>query len=200
MGETTMSNVSRPSGFRPWGHSAGGIVRPSALAFTLAAAYAANIFEGDVVKLADTGLVQVAAAGDTNLLGVFAGVQWIDPDGSVRFSKYWPSGQVVKANTTPEVHLYDDPKIIYEVQAFAGTIFAQTMVGNNCDLKANTAGSTLTGQSGMELDISTTAATTGNFRILGVSPGVGNDPSAENVKLLVMMVESVMSPAGTMGI
>lgn len=198
-----MANTNRPHGFVPVGHLSGGIIRHNISPYTFAAAYNANVFTGDVVMLANTGYLQVATAGSTNLVGVFAGCQWIDTDGSVRFSRYWPASQAVKTGTTPEIWLYDDPNIIYEVQAWTATTgyWAQTMNGNNADLKANTAGSTLTGQSGMELDLDSIAATTANFRILGPSPAPDNDTSGVlYTKVLVKMVETIMAPAGTIGI
>lgn len=198
-----MANVNRPNGFLPVRHAKGGVIRASGSPYTFAAAYAANVFAGDAVKLANTGLVQVAAATDTNLLGVFAGVRWVDPDGSIKFSKYWPSGQTVKAGTTPELFIYDDPGIVYAVQAYTATTgyFATTMIGNNADLKANTAGNTTTGQSGMELDLDSIIATSAQFRILGPVQKPDNDASGVlYTKLEVTIVESVMAPSGTIGI
>ena len=198
-----MANVNRPHGFVPYVHLAGGTIRPSPISHTFVSAYAANVFSGDVVKLANTGYVQVAAAGDTNLLGVFAGVQWFDADGSVQFRKYWPTGQTVKTGTVPQIFLFDDPNIAYEVQAYTASTgyFAQTMIGNNADLKAATSGSTLTGQSGMELDLDSIAATTANFRILGAIPAPDNDASGVlYTKVLAKIVETVMAPSGTIGI
>lgn len=198
-----MANANRPNGFVPIRHAKGGIIRASGIPYTFAAAYAANVFSGDAVMLANTGLVQVATAGATNLLGIFAGVRWTDPDGSVKFARHWTSGQTVKSGTVPELFVYDDPGIVYEVQAYTAstTYFLTTHIGNNADLKANTAGSTATGQSGMELDLDSLAATTAQFRILGPSQKVGNDVSGvAYTKLEVMMVETVMAPAGTIGI
>lgn len=195
-----MANVNRPCGFVPHSHAAGGTIRESICPHTFSTAYAANVFTGDVVMLADTGYVQLATAGATNLLGVFNGCQWFDTDGTVRYSKYWPTGQTVKTGTVPTLFLYDDPNIIYQVQAYTGTLFTQTMVGNNADFISNTAGSTSTGQSGEELDLTSIAATTANFRILGLAPTVDNDSASYRPKVLVRMVETVMQPAGTVGI
>lgn len=198
-----MANTSRPNGFVPIRHARGGVIRASASKYTFDTAYAANVFTGDVLKLANTGLLQVAAAGDTNLVGVFAGVRWVDTDGSIRFSKYWPTGQTVKTGTVPEVFIYDDPGIVYSVQAYTASTgyYATTMNGNNADLKANTAGSTTTGQSGMEIDLDSIAATTAQFRILGPVNRPDNDASGVlYTKLEVMMVETIMQPGGTIGI
>jgi hypothetical protein len=198
-----MANVNRPHGFVPIQHLSGGVIRATPIRHKFASAYAANVFSGDVLKLADTGLVQVAAAAETNLLGVFAGVQWTYPDGRIWFSRYWPTGQTELAGTSHTLFLYDDPNIIYEVQAYTATTgyWTQTMVGNNADLKANTAGNTMTGQSGMELDLDSIAATTKQFRILGVVDAPDNDSSGVlYTKLKVKMVETIMAPAGTIGI
>jgi len=57
-----MSSISAPFGFRPSYHNSGQM-RPKA--YTIASAYAANIFQGDPVKLVDNGTVQLGTSDGT---------------------------------------------------------------------------------------------------------------------------------------
>ena len=78
-----MSSVSAPFGFRASYHNSGQII---AKAYTLATGYAQNVFQGDPVKLVDTGVIQLGSSDGTRsgttdgvlLLGIFAGCQYID--------------------------------------------------------------------------------------------------------------------------
>ena len=160
-----MANLDQPNGFIPKRHMGGGIIR--AAAYQLANAESSAIFSGDpVVKKAD-GYIGVAAATDVNQIGVFHGVRWIDLDGSVRFSQYWPAGQACIGE--PEAYVFDDPGIVYEAQAQGGA-FTRTNIGNNVDLQYN-AGDTLIGRSKAALDLSAPAAGTAQYRLLNLADG-----------------------------
>ena len=193
-----MSNVDRYNGFTPSRHIGGGVIRANE--YEIADDYNTGIYSGDAVKLADTGILQLASAGDTNLVGIFAGVQWIADDGSVKFDKRWPASTSIKAGTKAKALVFDDPQIAFAVQCGGTTAFAQTMVGNNADLVATHAGNDATGISGQELNITTgIGATTAQFRILGLIPRPDNDYGAK-AKVEVMLLETIMRPAGTAGI
>jgi hypothetical protein len=192
-----MPNVDNPNGFWPSRHLQGGIIRANE--YEIADAYASSIFSGDVVKLATTGYIQVAAAGDTNLIGVFQGVQWTATDGEVKFSRYWPASTSVKTGTKIKAFVYDDPNIAFAVQTLSGTAFTQAMIGGNCDIKAEHAGSTSTGQSGMEADIATVVTTTANLRIIKLIDRPDNELGTHS-KIEVFLLEHLNRPAGTAGI
>jgi hypothetical protein len=192
-----MANVDSPNGFWPSRHLQGGVIRASE--YEIADAYNANIFSGDVVKLATTDYIQVAAAGDTNLIGVFQGVQWTASDGEVKFSRYWPASTSVKSGTKIKAFVYDDPNIAFAVQTLTGTSFTQAMSGGNVDIKAEHTGSTSTGQSGMEADISTVVTTTANLRVIKLIDKPDN-ALGEHAKIEVLLLEHLMRPAGTTGI
>lgn len=167
-----MPNVNAPFGFIPTRHLMGGVIRMRE--YRLAAATANAIFNGDVVKLLNTGYADRAAGGDTNLLGIMAGVRWTDTDGTPRWSPYWPAAQATKGSGDAFISVYDDPNIAYRVQCKTGTAFALTHVGNNADFEYS-AGNTSTGRSAGRLDISAAGAGAANFRILQLFPIVGND-------------------------
>jgi hypothetical protein len=195
-----MANINAPFGFEPVRHAKGGVIRNNNLGeYQLAANYGSNVFTGDVLRFATTGFVEVATAADTNLIGVFAGVEYIHPDGEIIFRSYWPASQATMVNTVIRVHVLDDPDVIYRVRTVNATM-TRAMIGANAPLSAATPGSTLTGRSGMALDLTTPVATTAQFRIINFAPELDNDFTSINSVAEVMFVQTLLRPAGTIGI
>jgi len=165
-----MSSTSAPFGFRASYHNSGQM-RPKA--YVIASAYAANIFSGDPVKLVDAGVIQLGTSDGTrtgttdgiSLLGIFAGVQYLDASGKPTISPFWPSGTT---GTEITAWVYDDPETLFDVQytnPSAGTT-VQTAVGEECDwVVASPGGSTSTGLSTTQ--IGAIQATSGQFQITG---------------------------------
>jgi hypothetical protein len=165
-----MSATNAPFGFRPSYHPSGQM-RPKA--YTIASTYAANIFQGDPVKLVDAGTVQLGTSDGTrsgtvdgiSLLGVFAGCQYIDSLGKPTLTPFWPTGTTA---TDIVAWVYDDPETIFQVQynnPSSGTT-VQTAVGEECDWTvASPGGSTATGLSNTYL--TAIQATSGQFQITG---------------------------------
>lgn len=165
-----MSATSMPFGFRPSFHNSGQI-RPKA--YTIASTYAANVFNGDPVRLVDAGVVQLATSDGTrtgttdaiSMLGIFAGVEYIDALGKPTVSNFWPSGTTA---TNIVAWVYDDPETLFDVQypnPSPGTT-VQTAVGENCDwVPTAPGGSTFTGLSATQL--TAIVATQGQFQITG---------------------------------
>lgn len=172
-----MSSTSAPFGFRPSFHNSGQM-RPKA--YTIASAYAANIFSGDPVKLTDNGVIQLGTSDGTRsgtvdgiaLLGIFAGCQYLDSTGKPVVSNFWPTGVTA---TEIVAWVYDDPETLFEVQydnPSAGTT-VQTAVGEECDWTvASPGGSTFTGLSNTKLSV--IQATSGQFQITGFAYGVND--------------------------
>jgi len=165
-----MSATNAPFGFRPSYHPSGQM-RPKA--YTIASTYAANIFQGDPVKLVDAGTVQLGTSDGTrtgtvdsiSLLGVFAGCQYIDSLGKPTLTPFWPTGTTA---TDIVAWVYDDPETIFQVQynnpSPATTV--QTAVGEECDWTvASPGGSTATGLSNTYL--TAIQGTSGQFQITG---------------------------------
>lgn len=166
-----MSATSAPFGFRPAYHPSG---LDRASKFTIASAYGSVIYKGMPVILNTNGtVVQGAAASD--LLGVFAGVEFVDPTGRPVLSNYWPAGQAVLSGTAPVAWVYADEKIVYEVQA-DGSI-PQTAIGDQADVSNVTAGSVQTGLSAATLSATLAGAgVQAQFRIVGFGQQVDNAP------------------------
>ena len=172
-----MSSTSAPFGFRPSFHNSGQM-RPKA--YTIASTYAANVFQGDPVKLTDNGVVQLGTSDGTrsgtvdgiSLLGIFAGCQYRDASGRPVVSPFWPSGAT---GTEIVAWVYDDPETLFDVQydnPSAGTT-VQTAVGEECDWTvASPGGSTATGLSNTKLSV--IQATSGQFQITGFGYNVND--------------------------
>ena len=174
-----MSSTSAPFGFRPSFHNSGQM-RPKA--YTIASAYAANIFQGDPVKLTDNGVIQLGSSDGTrsgttdgiSLLGIFAGCQYLDASGKPTISPFWPSGAT---GTEITAWVYDDPETLFDVQytnpGTPGTTTVQTAVGEECDWTvASPGGSTRTGLSTTQLGV--IQATSGQFQITGFAYNIND--------------------------
>ncbi len=187
-----MSSTSAPFGFRPSYHNSGQM-RPKA--YTIASAYAANIFSGDPVKLTDNGVVQLGTSDGTrtgtvdgiSLLGIFAGCQYLDANGKPTISPFWPSGTT---GTEIVAWVYDDPETLFDVQytnPSSGTT-VQTAVGEECDWTvASPGGSTRTGLSNCQL--TAIQATSGQFQITGFAYSIFDSITDAYVQVTVRINE-----------
>ena len=142
---------------------------------------ATNLFYGQVVQIGADGYIALTTAtgadGTTNAfptgttltgsLGVFVGCEYINAQGQVIHSQYYPSGTtgVVKA------YVVDDANVLFQAQLDGAA--DQSDIGANTFFAAaqsTSTGSTRTGKSTSALE-STTVTTTAAFRIVAaVSP------------------------------
>jgi hypothetical protein len=120
-----MANPNAPFGYRPFSHVAGGT--PGRITkYTLGSAYNAALGEGDLVKANGTGTygranVVVAAATTDKVIGVFTGVEYTAPDGSVVRKNNWVASTATKANTPIWAYVLDDPDQMFLVQSSGTT-------------------------------------------------------------------------------
>lgn len=166
-----MSATSAPFGFRP-AYNPIGLDR--AKLYTIAGGYGTAIYKGMPVILNTNGTI-VAGTAAADLLGIFAGVEYIDGSGKPTYSNYWPAAQAILANSVPKAWVYADPNEVYEVQA-DGSI-PQAGVGDQADVTNVGTGSTQTGLSTATL--SSTLAGAGvqaQFRIVGFGQQLDNAP------------------------
>lgn len=190
-----MSSTSAPYGFRPSFHNSGQM-RPKA--YTITTAYAANIFSGDPVKLTSDGVIQLGTSDGTRdgttdgitLLGIFAGVQYLDATGKPTISPFWPAGTT---GTNIVAWVYDDPEMLYDVQyanpGTPGTTSVQTAVGAECDWRvAAPGGSTQTGLSNTYL--TATQVTSGQFQITGFAYDINDSLTDAYVNVTVRLNEA----------
>ena len=135
-----MGTVANPSGFALRRHPSG---QTRAKSYAIDAGYTTAIGYGDAVILNTNGTVTVGTA-NADLLGVFAGCEYIDPTGKPCVSKNWPG---TAGCTNIVAWVYDDPENEFEVQASAAASgYVQAAIGDQADLVAGTPNA-LTGQS-----------------------------------------------------
>lgn len=178
-----MANVDAPRGFWPVRHMAGGVIRTNR--YEIAGGLASNVFKGDPVKTSPgtNKRIDVAAAGNV-LRGVFWGCEFIDAQGNVVFKNYWPTGQTIKTGTTAYAHVYDDPNILFGVQADGAVAAAD--IGQLIDLNFDQAGNTSTGISGCEADAASIAGSGEPLLIYELLPEQGNAYGANaNIGILI---------------
>jgi hypothetical protein len=185
-----MANTDNPAGFRPLRHRGGGVIRPSR--YYIASAYGTSIFTGDAVILT-SGKVNIAADDSTLILGIFAGCEFLDSSGvpGARFSPYWPASTVTTGSADVVAWVYDDPWISYRVQTDTGTDFVvATHTGGSYDIELDHAGSTVTGKSGMEIDLNDTGQT--QFYVVGMIEEIGN-AAGTNTDIEVLIRKSILN-------
>ena len=177
-----MANADQPNGFRPVGHVSGGVIRFQD-GFKIEAAYATALFRGDAVVLT-SGFVVKATDSSTLILGVFWGCRYRDSDGATKFRPDWVASTATLGSEAVEAFVHVDPGIIYRVQTDTGTAYVDaTHTGGTYDIEIDHAGSAITGQSGMEIDLNDTSD--GQFRVLGLVDEPGN-AAGVNAKILVV--------------
>ena len=147
-----MANQDAPFGLRPIGRIGGTQFNGGQNRYRIAANYGTAIFQDDMVAQVTGGTVEIHADGGTvPIVGVFNGCEYTDPTtGKVTFSNYYPAS----TNASDIIaFIIDDPMVVFEIQADA--VFPITDLFGNFDIIYTTAGSTQSGISGSELEVST---------------------------------------------
>ncbi len=161
-----MSSVASPFGIKPALHPSG-IIRQQQS--TIISGLASDIFQFSPVRIDDaTGALVPAVAGATNVLGVFAGVEFTGTDGRRRVGNVWESGTV---GTEIVAYYVGDPLMVYEIQGDGPVL--QANVGDMGDYTA-LAGNATTGLSSVALDVSTLTAAAATLRVVGINPAADN--------------------------
>ena len=163
--------------------------------YRIAANYGTSIFQGDMVAQVTVGTVEVHADGGTvPIVGVFNGCQFTDPTtGDQGFQNFYPAS----TNASDIIaFVIDDPNVVYEVQA--DDTFPVADLFGNFDIVYTSSGSTQTGISGAELDV-TTGATNTNLPIKAID--ISQDPNnsdvgSANTNVLVVIQNSVFGVKG----
>lgn len=155
---------------------------------TIASGYGTAIYSGDpVTRIADGTITQAAAGGV--IIGVFDGVLYTAPDGEIKFSRYWPAGQVA---TDIKAFVYDDPRIVYSIWDDGVADFLTSADrGGSGDIVVGT-GNPTSGLSGVMLDTSDVSATAGQLKIRDKVERTGNEWATANgqqVEVEVMLNE-----------
>jgi len=170
-----MANQDAAFGMRPVKMVGGAPFTGGQSRYRIAANYGTSIFQGDMVAQVTGGGVEVHAdGGSVPIVGVFNGCRYTDPTtGKETFSNYYPAS----TNAADiEAFVIDDPNVIFEIQGNAAFPVADLL--GNFDIVYTTAGSTVTGISGAELDVAT-GATTATLPIKAID--ISQDPENSDV-------------------
>jgi hypothetical protein len=190
-----MANQDAAFGMRPVRMVGGAPYTGGQSRYRVAANYGTSIFQGDMVAQVTGGTVEVHADGGTvPVVGVFNGCQYTDPTTKEQvYSNFYPAS----TNASDIIaFIIDDPNVVYEVQADAA--FPVADLFGNFDIVYTTAGSTVTGISGAELEVSTGGtATSLPIKALDISGDPENsDVSAANTNVLVVIQNSIYGVKG----
>lgn len=164
-----MANTSGAFGLTPARHISGAPWNGAVVKCYISAAYATALFIGDPVLLSPTlaekdvtGLYPTinksAGTAGTLVRGVIVS---FEPDRDDLTKIYNP------ASTEGYAYVCMDEDVVYEIRGDGGGTPSKVFPGQNAVMIATTAGSTVTGLSGMNLDEGTTTApnTTQNFTL-----------------------------------
>lgn len=186
-----MANQDRKAGLIPVKHSAGGTVRGNA--YHIASGESTDIHRGDLVKSTGTGKGITKAGATDTAVGVFAGCYFTDASGDVHFEDQWAGGTQLSGDTKAEAHVYDDPNILFEIQASSD--LAEADIGAMASSTSG-GGNDTTGISDVELDSSSIAASAKQLKIMDLADRPDNSFGV-NAKVYVLISKHELHAART---
>ena len=180
-----MANKDSAFGLRPIGKVGQNRDNGGLSEYSIAANDTSTIYFNDPVKATAAGTIDVAAATNV-LLGSLNGVFYTDPTTK---KPTW-ANHYSQVNATDIVaFVSDDPYERFEIQSDNTLASQQTDVFMNYDI-LYTAGDSANYVSKVELDDSTTSASDGQLKVLGVSKDPdNNDLASANVNFVVEINE-----------
>tara|TARA_R110002111_G_scaffold230390_1_gene291638 strand:- start:649 stop:1233 length:585 start_codon:yes stop_codon:yes gene_type:complete len=179
-----MANQDAAFGMKPVRMIGGAPYNGGQSRYRIAANYGTSIFQGDMVAAVTGGGVEVHAdGGNVPIVGVFNGCMYTDPtSGEQIFSNYYPAS----TNAADIIaFVIDDPMVVFEIQAAIAFPIADLF--GNFDIVYTTAGSTKTGISGAELQVTDGGTgTTLSVKAIDISEDPANsDVGAAHTNVLV---------------
>lgn len=189
-----MASVASPYGLKPVNLIGGQVFAGSTREFKLSTNNSAAIFNGDVIQLTSAGNPQAISATPTagttaGIVGVCMGVRYVNPSTKQStWAQYLPANAITGGYTDVYIIVADDPDAVFQIQGTAafGTLTngANGAIGKNAALGFSTAGSTSTGNSGVNLVVGANGGSLANtatlaMRIVGVVPGTETDTYPE---------------------
>ena len=190
-----MANKDASFGLKPVRMMGGSPYSGGTSRYRIAANYGTSIFQGDLVKqVTGGGIERVAASSTVPVVGVFNGCMYTDPTTSEQvFSNYYPAS----TNASDIIaFVHDDPNTVFEIQA--DDTFPVADLFGNFDIVYTNSGSTYTGISGAELDV-TTGATSTNLplKAIDISQDPDNsDVASANTNVLVVIQNHICGVKG----
>lgn len=185
-----MANPDKPRGFKFVKSLSGAPV--SAMARSIGVTSGTDLFVGDLLQVT-SNLAAVGAPGSTTFLGVAIGFGKVSSMQGEYGGAFNPDNLTTlyyddSASTSTEWRVWYIPvdDAVFEVQTDSTT--SGLAIGDACDMVATTAGSTVTGRSGQELDASSNA----DMHVVDVPPYPDNDASLVNATYHVTITKAEM--------
>ncbi len=190
-----MANKDASFGLKPVRMMGGSPYSGGQSRYRIAANYGTSIFQGDLVMQVTGGTVEIHADGGTvPIVGVFNGCTYTDPtSGEQVFSNYYPAS----TNASDIIaFIIDDPNVVFEIQA--DDTFPVADLFGNFDIVYTNSGSTLSGISGAELNVTTGATTAGlPIKAIDISEVPENsDVASAKTKVLVFIQNHICGQKG----
>ena len=199
-----MANIDAAFGLRPYRQVGGNYNNQGVGSYSIQTAsitgVANAIYYGQPVIPLNTGVISyagAAAGGTVANLGVFVGCEYTDLTGKPVWSNYYPGTASLKSSPACKASIVDDPYALYLINCDAAA--ADGLVFANANFATSITGSTTTGLSYGELDVSSSNTTaTLNLRILGFEDSPGNSDATVAgrlaiVRLNVQAIPTVLS-------
>lgn len=179
-----MASTATPYGLRPVRRSDGLSYAGAIEEFQInPAGVATNIFNGSIVALDTNGYITLMTAtgadGTTNAfpagtIGVFIGCEYVNAQGQLVFSQYYPANTVAPTGTVIKAKVVTDPNVMFAAQLNGSG--AQSILGANVFLanaQSTSTGNTRTGNSNVALS-STSQTAAAAFRVVGFASTPGD--------------------------
>ena len=203
-----MANQDTAFGLRPIGLNGSAVNSTGVTQYEIAAANTNAIYQFSPVIPLTAGVIDIvgnANGGTVPFLGVLMGVKYVDSSTKKTvFKNYWPGANNVSVDTNFPVKAFvaDNPNQLFRIAADESVTNRATALADvfsNCSLATATSGSTATGRSTAQLDISTAATTaTLAMRIVGIVNDVANnDYDAAGVNFIVRFNFHFNAPASS---
>ena len=186
-----MANVDSPFGLRPIGNTVGSSDFQMT-EYLIPDNEGTSIFQGDPVEIDDNnaGFIAVQEA-TTNVdnIGVFNGCL-IDSDpstGKPKFSNFYSQTNITQGKI--KAFVFDNPYQRFLIQGDSATAAAAADIGKVADTVATHSGSTTTGISGLELDVSDLQTTDGQLKAIAFTGDPQNNELAIHANYVVQFNE-----------
>lgn len=189
-----MASVASPYGLKPVNMIGGQPYSGAFREIKLSTNNSAAIFAGDVIQLTSAGNPQALSATITTgttagVVGVCVGVRYVNPaTKQPNWGQYLPANAITGGYTDVYIRVVDDPDMVFQVQGSAafGTLTngADGAIGKNAALGNFSAGSTATGNSGVNLVVGSNGGSLANtatlaMRVVGVVAETATDTYPE---------------------
>lgn len=186
-----MSATAAPYGLRPVKRIDGQPYAGAVGEYRIESGETDTFFNGQPVQIASGYVVEISA-GDMGTsttpdeyIGVFMGCSYTDPTSSNKVWRNYYPGSVTASDIV--AYVADDPALVFQVQAEDASFDVNAVIGSCYALGETDSGSTLTGNSTIDLDNSAGAGATKPFKVVGLANQPGNTNASGYVDVLVMI-------------